>query len=252
MNNKISKLILAGALAILAPFTHAELQDLGNGLINDTELGIMWLKDANPAENEDFGLAGIGVDGAMDKSTADAYIAAMNAANYLGFSDWRLPRIQPQNGSFYVDDGNVDGTGDSIYNIGLPGTASEGSEQSELGHLYYGSLGGTGALLTNGDDNPDCCLDDPGPFDNLPLTDVAESYWSGNANSPDEIWTFHTGCGAQCHMSDSSSNYVWPVRAVPAKPVPTTSVWAITLLAGLLSVAGLVVLRLRRPVARSL
>ena len=95
MNNKVSKIILAGVIAVLAPYTHAELQDLGNGLVNDTELGIMWLKDANPAENEYFGLGGIGVDGGMDKSTAQAYIAAMNAANYLGFSDWRLPRIQP-------------------------------------------------------------------------------------------------------------------------------------------------------------
>ena len=39
--------LLLGAGFVCAPIAQAALEDLGNGIIKDTDLGIVWLADAN-------------------------------------------------------------------------------------------------------------------------------------------------------------------------------------------------------------
>ena len=56
---------------------------LRNGLIYDDVLDIIWLQNANLAATETFGINGIDAAGQMDWSTAQSWIVAMNAANYL-------------------------------------------------------------------------------------------------------------------------------------------------------------------------
>ncbi len=64
----------------------------------DDVLKITWLGDANLAASNRFGVGGIGSNGAMNWDTAKLWVAAMNVANYLGFSDWRLPTLSPVSG----------------------------------------------------------------------------------------------------------------------------------------------------------
>ena len=70
--------------------------------VYDTVNGITWLADANLAATNRFGLplcngSGNGVQtciragGAMNYGAAAAWVAAMNAANYLGHNNWQLP-----------------------------------------------------------------------------------------------------------------------------------------------------------------
>jgi uncharacterized protein (TIGR03437 family) len=83
----------AGATLVLSP----------DGItVYDTANNVSWLADANlPATNR-FGLplcngSGSGVQtcvnasGSMNYTAAAAWVAAMNAANYLGHTDWQLP-----------------------------------------------------------------------------------------------------------------------------------------------------------------
>ncbi len=97
------------------------LIDLGNGLVEDTDQGIYWLKDANlyvaaciaAGQNDGSpeqylweafdpqsvpGSSGLSKEalcspfhGAMNWYEATAWVEVLNAQNYKGYNDWRLP-----------------------------------------------------------------------------------------------------------------------------------------------------------------
>jgi hypothetical protein len=115
---------------------HATLWDRGDGLIYDDELNITWLQDANLAATSTFGVGGI-TDGKMTWETANAWVAAMNAANYLGYNDWRLAEILPVNGSSYNYNFSFIGLTDYGWNVSAPGSAYAGSTGSEMAYVYY-------------------------------------------------------------------------------------------------------------------
>ena len=139
----IRSLTLAGLLPrlVLAALTLSP----DSTLVYDSVNNITWLADANlPATNQ-FGLppcngSGSGVkicvngSGSMNYQAAAAWVAAMNAANYLGHSNWQLPttpttdntcpKTGPNGSSFGF--GCTAGALDSLYNaLGLkpPNTA---------------------------------------------------------------------------------------------------------------------------------
>jgi hypothetical protein len=115
--------VAAFALVLNATLSHAALIDRGNGLIFDTDLNITWIADANLAASNTFGAGGIGPDGRMNWNETRSWIAAMNSAEYLGFSAWRMPAGL-----------NQDGTGPCRgYNC----------TGSEMGHLFYVEFGAT-------------------------------------------------------------------------------------------------------------
>lgn len=68
---------------ICAPAAQAALEDLGNGVIADTDLGIAWLSDANYSMT-----SGYNADGTMNWNAANKWVDQLNAG---GHSDWRLP-----------------------------------------------------------------------------------------------------------------------------------------------------------------
>lgn len=168
--------------ALISSTAGAALIERGDWLIYDDVLNITWLKDARLAATETFGVGGIGNDdagnpGAMSWHTAFEWIAAMNGANYLGFSQWRMPTLQPVNGQFFQYTVSYDGSTDRGFN--------NYSTSNELTHLYYVSLG-NGGLCSS--DNPigadaDYCIKSPygtwglqntGPFENF----ITGRYWS--------------------------------------------------------------------------
>lgn len=138
---------LAGLLLVhLAPTAQAALiTQLGGQVVFETERGLTWLADANLAATNTFGLpvgvdlgihpsdtigvvqGRINADGTMNWPGAMFWIDAMNAANYLGFSTWRLPLTQ-------VPD---PGCTDLLFFQGF------GCTGGELGHLFYEALGAT-------------------------------------------------------------------------------------------------------------
>ncbi len=204
--------------------SYAALKDNLDGTVTQTRNDgsiLMWLKDGNTAATETFGVSGILSDGTMDWATANDWIAAMNASNYLGYNDWRLPVTLPVDGSIYDYTFSYDGSTDIAYNISAPGSAYPGSTGSEMAYMFYTELGNTGHYDIAGNTTvcftPPYCTVNSEYFVNL---DVEPAHWSGTTygDDPNDAWFFSFGSsnGYQGrHNKAASLDHVWAVRVVP-------------------------------------
>lgn len=201
----------------------------------DADLGITWQADANLSLTQSFGVPTDSgsfppngkvslYNGSMYWSTAQLWIAGMNAANYLGFNDWRLPRI--------VDtgppgcDAAPSGT-DCAYNVDL--------STSEMADLYYRTLGNAGYCSpSNVCNQPGWGLINTGPFSNI---QTSRPYWSGTIYAPDTTrsWTFDFEDGGQ-NSYPPGPLFVWAVRTgdIAAVPLPAAP-WLIAPALGLIA-----------------
>lgn len=215
----------------------------------DTVLNLTWLADANLAKSNPFGLhyvdgyrnineiylSGEGriTDGAMYWSTANLWIQAMNAANYLGVNTWRLPNINVDGDACGTDEiasGNCD------YNVR---TTAGSVVYSEMASMYYDTLGNKAPVDLNNHE-VGCaflptCLSNTGPFSNL--VGGSYGYWSSkgvpNGGLAVEAWSFRFGDGFQY---PTNGIYGWAVSPGDIRPVPVPAVgW---LLAPALGVLG--------------
>ncbi|TXT22904.1 MAG: hypothetical protein FD134_2361 [Gallionellaceae bacterium] len=213
---KLKQTLVAAALGfgmLTTTGAHAALTlTLGGQGVYDSDLNLTWLANANLAATNTFGVGGISASGDMTWNAAQSWIGAMNAANYLGFNDWRLPAtLQP------------DASCGSQYNAGAPyGTQFYGYNctGSEMGHLFYTELGGTAGSSILSSSDPDLAL-----FQNV----QSSLYWSGTEYAPStsNAWYFDTGIGFQSAYYKGSSMFAWAVRpgnstAVSAVPEPET------------------------------
>lgn len=230
-----ASLILASGLLAM-PAANASLQlRLGGQAFYDTELDVTWIANANLAATQSFGVAGVMDDGSMSWSTAQSWIAAMNTANYLGGSDWRLPGVSPISGGFFNYTFSYSGSTDKGYNISVPGSPFAGSHGSELAFLFYNSLANLGARDLNGaslgcESASNVCLQNTGPFINL----VPDVYWTGAAYLPvaTNTWYFDMGTGYQDATWEGITYHVLAVRAGDVAAVPEASTFGM-MLAGL-------------------
>jgi len=221
----------------------AALHDRGGGLIYDDVLNVTWLQDANYAKT-----SGYDADGRMNWGQAVTW--ADNLV-YGGYDDWRLPTLQPINGTSFNLDHNYNGTSDRGYNIT--------STNSELSYMYYVNLGLTGYFnpdLTvrtdwgifgngtlNGTDYSSYGQNDVGLIVNLQATVYVfgTKYVSDNDVYTDAPFGFYMDDGAQGTFDFSSTYYAWAVRSGDVAAVPEPETYAL-MLAGL----GLVGVAARR------
>lgn len=216
MKKFIASIALCAALAT-SGIAQATLTDRGGGLIYDSDLNITWLQDANLAASNSFGVSGISA-GYMNWNTAQAWIGAMNTADYLGYHDWRLPRITPPFGGFVLNCTTYDGSSECGYNIS--------DMRHELAHLFYVTLSNLGAYDIYG--NPQ--VQGPrvtGPFANLSTS----RYWTGaplpELFGPGQAFSFNFMSGLKEWDQKIETYYAtnaWAVRDgdVAAVPIPAT------------------------------
>ncbi|KJU85003.1 secreted protein containing DUF1566 [Candidatus Magnetobacterium bavaricum] len=76
-----------GALQVGVAWPNPRFTDNRDQTMTDNLTGLVWTKDAGTPT------VGNCVGGSMDWQAALDYVACLNAANYLGQSDWRLPNI---------------------------------------------------------------------------------------------------------------------------------------------------------------
>ncbi|MBI4937303.1 MAG: DUF1566 domain-containing protein [Nitrosomonadales bacterium] len=191
-----------GAGLFSANGAHAALTlTLGGNGVYDSDLNITWLANANLAASNTFGASNIEVGGRMSWNAAQSWIGAMNAANYLGYNDWRLPNAWDP--ATYCNG----------YNYGY------NCNTSELGHLFYHELSGTAGSSILSSSDPDLAL-----FQNV----QSFIYWSdvGYAPNASGTWNFGTGYGSE-NVGTGGYMYAWAVRpgnsaAVSAVPEPET------------------------------
>ncbi|MFZ1626000.1 MAG: DUF1566 domain-containing protein [Gammaproteobacteria bacterium] len=165
----------------------------------DDVQNITWLRNANLPRSMSFGVEGIcqGNDpmgsgcpenpGAMDWSTANDWIAAMNGASYLGTTDWRMPQtVQPDPGC----DGRTNPYPAPRQNYGFGCTLSEMPHLHSDGITWYR----------------------PGPFINMA---APEDVWSETsyAINTTYAWTFNFYAvgGFQYAVPKGYKEFVWPV-----------------------------------------
>lgn len=246
---KTSQTLLAVAILstslLTATGANAALESrLGGAAVYDTDRNITWLSNANLAATNPFGLdrnvdlGGIpGVNtyggsyifnnGSMTWGGAMKWIGAMNAANYLGYHDWRLPDTLPPN------------AGDPSCNARWNCTGSE------MGHLFYNELGGVATLSLTGPSNnsiADTHNANYSLFQNLQPSDQGvqpNSYWSGTGYefAPEMAWSFGVYYGDQSVLYKSAPIYALTVRSgdVAAVPLPGAA-WLLG--SGLLGLIG--------------
>lgn len=238
--------ILAASVlgAFLASTSHAAL--LGRAPLTpggtdyrayyDDVQNVTWIADANLAASNQFGLTDMYSDGRMGWRGANELIAAMNSANYLGASTWRLPSF---------DDTGPLGCSDNDcgYNFG--------PSMNEMARLYYSTLGNVGYRDTSGSltgcsSSSPYCLTNTGPFSNL----QPARYWTGTLDYSKSLSAFafdfrHGSTFSPFDLQDDLN--VWAVRSgdIDAAPVPVPA--ALWLFGGAL--AGLGWLR-HRQIAR--
>jgi hypothetical protein len=210
---------------------NAALISTNNGLtVYDVDRDLTWIANANLAASDTFGLAYgislgihplaetvnplqgvINANGSMNWPGALIWIDAMNASNYLGYSDWRLPTARSPDG-------------------GSPG----GFENlSDMGHLVYEELD-----LDNGG-NSNLAL-----FSNLQRA----SYWTGTTAFPaiDQAGHFSVQQGTMNVTFKSANLFAFAVRDGNVSPVPLPAgVW---LLFSGLSALGVAVRRQSRAI----
>lgn len=238
--------ILIGAMGIIGS-VHGALNAPMNGQVYDNGLNIYWLQDANVFKtlcnaNDPLAMEFIPVsvpsaadicihNGFMTWDDAEAWIARLNANNYLGHNDWRQWVVPNPTNDPSCSYQNLDAAGtDSGYNC----------TGSELGHLFNITLGnpndGDGSNCSDPPvTEPDHCLQNTGPFNNL----EPFSYWSGTefALYPNLVWNFATHNGSQAPNIKPVLGRVWPVRpGQGATPVPVLPLWSLGLM-GLVLVA---------------
>jgi hypothetical protein len=206
----------------------------------DDVLKITWQANASLSSTEPFGLPG-SFELGIERSTAFAWIAAMNAEHYLGFSDWRLPATRPINGSDYVLELRGDGSSDVGASMSAPGTPYAGSTASEMAHLYYVTLGNLPGLDVSADPTP-CfiagpagCLVNPGPFE-IRL-DRQPFFWSGTTTPDGYAFAFDFGRGLQAAANTPGHAFAWAVRDGDVAAIPEPGTWAL-LVAGLVGVGA--------------
>jgi hypothetical protein len=221
--------LLAATLAVATSFSaHAALEARPGGMVYDTENNLTWLADLNQAQT-----SGYSADGLMNWNQAKAW--ADNLV-FGGFSDWRLPTLNPADTSCSDSFSPGGGFGLQHYGYGCTG--------GELSRLFVSQLGGQ-----PGQSLLDPTGKTPQQVANMALFTNAQSYayWSGTEYAPDpgNAGYFHTYVGYQGNGNDKDV----PLYAVAVRPgdvtaavVPEPELYAMVL-AGL---GGLAVARRRR------
>ncbi|HLF97397.1 MAG TPA: VPLPA-CTERM sorting domain-containing protein [Methylococcaceae bacterium] len=180
-------------------------------------------------------------DGTMTWYGAQAWVNYLNAQNYAGYNDWRLPVVKPLNGTNFVV-GNSSDDVLTLYNGNADVGWNNGHAQTELGHLLFGDLGITGSKDVLGHDTIPS-WPNAGPFTNFGLT----NFWTGtklpdglDGYAEDQAMFFFGNIGFQGGGEKPFFYFrAWAVRdgdsAVAAVPLPA-GVWLLgTSLMGLLS-----------------
>lgn len=204
-------LMTAAAMVALTGTAQAALINVGGGMIYDTTRDITWLADMNYAFTSGYAASGVDpfsefgpdtiwTDGRMGWNAANTWA---NNLVYGGFSDWRLPTLNP-----------ADTTCSNFFNPGDPfpnqyfGTGCTGGELSGLFVTDLGNKPFESVLNQTGDTAEQIA--------NLALFSNVQSvsYWSGTEVAPDPFsaWLFTANGGDQGNFDKYRALYALAVR----------------------------------------
>lgn len=223
-------LMTAAALLAMTSTAQAALIDRGGGMIYDTTRDITWLADMNYAVTSGYAAANAGGTGsnqilASGRMGWDAAVAWADQLVFGGYSDWRLPTLNP-----------ADTTCSNNFNPGggfptqYRDTGCTGGELSGLFVTDLGNKANESVLTQTGDTDVQIA--------NLALFSNVQSnfYWSGTEYAPDRnaAWLFYTSFGIQSIDVKRLALYAVAVRpgdVTDAQAVPEPGTLALLLAA---------------------
>lgn len=238
---KAMKILAGAAVLCMASFSaNAALHSrLGGQAYYDDTLDMTWLQSADLAATNNFGVLGIDSAGRMTWDTANTWIAAMNTANYLGVSTWRLPHMVDINNDGCQDNFARQNT-DCGYNV-----VSTGPDASEMASMFYDTLGNLAfwspSPISGPHGSPQLSvlgIQNSGPFSGLG-NNTSEYYlfWYDLAdiNDPASAWYFGPPSGGQRTTGKDVMNRAWATLSgdIAVVPVPG-AVWLFGSALGLL------------------
>ena len=181
----------------------------------DTVLDITWLADTN---------AGVVP---MNWNDANNWADSLNTGGHLG---WRLPTVSPVNGITFNTTFTTNATSDEGY---APTTTdgadggwrnSAGAPVSEMGHMFYVTLGNISACPPDGGDgDPTTCdgsfpagwgLSNTGPFSNLEVVLGWSDYYWTDTTAPvsTNAFNFNFGWGNKFRGGKTAGMRAWAVH----------------------------------------
>lgn len=178
----------------------------------DTTLDITWLADANAGAGSTFDDGFNSTDGRMTWASANAWAAGLDVNGVTG---WRLPTVAPINGASFNTAFSNNATTDLGYADADGWIDGTGVPVSEMGHMYYVTLGNLGFCTPN-DATPSGCSAQAG----FGLTNTADflnvqanGYWSGTELSASNAWNFNFNDGNQNNNDKNNNLFAWAVRS---------------------------------------
>ncbi|MBI5041103.1 MAG: hypothetical protein HZB57_07885 [Gammaproteobacteria bacterium] len=199
------------ALAVTMPAEAALVSVLGGQAINDTDLNVTWVADANLAATNTFGLT-YGLDLGPNGGVTNYGPSIIATDGTMTWGGTMFPDLSCSDQAFTVS-----------YGTGCTG--------SEMGHLYYTELGGVAGSSILTTHNANYSL-----FSNVQYN----AYWSGTEYAANTLGAL--SFGADGTQSANYKNLYFDVLAVrsgqvAAVPVPTAAWLFTTGLFGLFGVA---------------
>ncbi|MHB8741525.1 MAG: hypothetical protein ACYC9L_00215 [Sulfuricaulis sp.] len=189
---------------------------LGGLAYYDTVLNITWLADANAAVGSTYDTYMPGT-GLMTWSQANTWAAGLTVDGVTG---WRLPTVNPVNGSSFNPGWSYNGSTDYGFNVSAPGTIYAGSTGSEMAYLFYNTLGNKADCSTAGIcPQPGGGLTNTGPFSNVQF-----GYWSASLYGSGYAWDFNFNDNGP---SDQPGSFNAGEQAVSNEAYPNLPAWAV-------------------------
>ncbi len=181
----------------------------------DSVLNITWLADANVGAGSSFDNGSSPVDGSMTWNNAMNWVASLD---FNGINGWRLPTLSSVTGGTF----DTNFSNNASTDFGTAGSQGwidvNGTPVSELGHMFYVTLGNLGGCVPDSDvTGASFCLTPSVPFG---LSNTAtfsnlgnyQLYWSDTLQTSNTAWLFSSYDGVQSFENINAEFGAWAVH----------------------------------------
>lgn len=210
-----AKLAAGTVLLLASSYSSAALVARGGGMVYDSDRNVTWLSNPNLAAGSSYDDGDSSADGRMTLASALAWVEALD---FGGYSDWRLPTAPMRDATCSLDN--------SAVNYGY------GCLANELGHLFYVEFGAAAEQAVGSSGSAYLSL-----FSAIDDAPGASGYWIDSpwccSNQPG----FRFAGGELIYTVPQNQLYAWALRdgdVVAAVPEPGTAVLSVLALAALL------------------